>query len=557
MDQFKDLNRTTRRRNNRKKQQRQARILLVIGIAAVVLLAVGVVLAVIIRKEDKKPTVPSSVRTTESDEATTDTQAPPESLPDNYAEVIQEAEKYAAMYDYEKAVEYVKEQVPEYEKSRTLTDFVTNCNAKRSQLIVWNNGNNSNITHVFFHSLIIDEDIAWNSYKKDDYNQVMTTIDEFNEILNEMYEAGYVLVHLSDIAKIEKQEDGTEKMAYQPIYLPAGKIPFVFSVDDTAYYEYMMNTGCATKLIIDDNGDVINEYATYKTDPAGNIVTDANGEPVVDKVEYGLFDHIPLLDKFVEEHPDFSYHGAKGTIALTGYNGILGYKTSEIAYGAGHPDYPQAYEWKNTHIEEDRKEAARVAEAIKANGWKFASHTWGHMNMGSVVDQNTGTITSERFKRDTGWWMDEVAPLIGGTDIIIFAFGADIGTWRAYPDDSEAFLYLKSLGFDYYCNVDSSVHTWVQLNTSAGGSGYLRQGRRNLDGTYMYKALVAYKRADMTKNLEGDDKFVVKEAQDVSDLIDVYKVFSRKRPLPVPNVKVPEGMDPYSVFDVPDATEEP
>mgnify|MGYP000718429092 FL=1 len=33
---------------------------------------------------------------------------------------------------------------------------------------------------------------------------------------------------------------------------------------------------------------------------------------------------VPLIDRFVEEHPDFSYRGAKGIVALTGYNGILG-----------------------------------------------------------------------------------------------------------------------------------------------------------------------------------------------------------------------------------------
>ena len=36
---------------------------------------------------------------------------------------------------------------------------------------------------------------------------------------------------------------------------------------------------------------------------------------------------VPLIDRFVEEHPDFSYRGAKGIVALTGYNGILGYRT--------------------------------------------------------------------------------------------------------------------------------------------------------------------------------------------------------------------------------------
>ena len=42
---------------------------------------------------------------------------------------------------------------------------------------------------------------------------------------------------------------------------------------------------------------------------------------------------VPLIDAFVKKHPDFSYRGAKGTLALTGYNGVLGYRTSKSQYG--------------------------------------------------------------------------------------------------------------------------------------------------------------------------------------------------------------------------------
>ena len=543
MDEFRDLNKDTRRRNLRRRRKKRdtARILLTVGIALVILLGIGIALSMIIKKNHETPTTPEVIKTTDPEEATTEAPPTKETLPEEFADILKTAETYAAMYDYEKAVAYVKEQVPAYEQSETLKDFINSCNAKRSQLLVWNSGNNSNITHVFFHTLVVDEDIAWACYKRDDYNQVMTTVDEFNEIIQEMYDAGYVLIHLSDMASIKKMDDGTECMTYNPIYLPAGKKPFVLSIDDTSYYEYMINTGCATKLIVGEDGRIQNEMAKYKVDSYGNLVTDANGAPVVESVEYGSFDVIPLLNDFVDAHPDFSYRGAKGTCALTGYNGILGYKTSEIAYGAGDPDWPSAYEYKCVNIEQERIDAARVAEAIKATGWKFASHTWGHMDMGTVVDRSTGAITAPRFTRDTEWWLNEVSPLIGGTDIIIFAFGADIGTWRNYPEDGEAFLYLKSKGFDYYCNVDSSVHAWVQLSKTAGGTGYLRTGRRNLDGTYMYKALVAMKNHELT----GEE---IKESADVSDLFDVLKVFSRKRPLPVPNVRVPEGMDPYSVY---------
>ena len=36
---------------------------------------------------------------------------------------------------------------------------------------------------------------------------------------------------------------------------------------------------------------------------------------------------VPRLNTFLEEHPDGAYKGARGMIALTGYNGVFGYRT--------------------------------------------------------------------------------------------------------------------------------------------------------------------------------------------------------------------------------------
>lgn len=64
------------------------------------------------------------------------------------------------------------------------------------------------------------------------------------------------------------------------------------------------------QLVIDDNGDIKCEYK--KAD--GTVVT-------------GDYDVVPILDSFIKEHPDFSYHGRKGILAMTGYDGVLGYRT--------------------------------------------------------------------------------------------------------------------------------------------------------------------------------------------------------------------------------------
>lgn len=45
-------------------------------------------------------------------------------------------------------------------------------------------------------------------------------------------------------------------------------------------------------------------------------------------VTTGDYDLVPILEKFCEQHPDFSYKGARAVLAFTGYEGILGYRTS-------------------------------------------------------------------------------------------------------------------------------------------------------------------------------------------------------------------------------------
>ena len=67
----------------------------------------------------------------------------------------------------------------------------------------------------------------------------MTTIDEFNKILEAMYEKRYVLVKLHDMAYETTDENGNTVMKAGDIMLPPDKIPFVMSQDDLCYYPYM------------------------------------------------------------------------------------------------------------------------------------------------------------------------------------------------------------------------------------------------------------------------------------------------------------------------------
>ena len=224
---------------------------------------------------------------------------------------------------------------------------------------------------------------------------------------------------------------------------------------------------------------------------------------------------LTILEDFIEAHPDFSYRGARGTIAVTGYNGIFGYRTSDYWYNWNceyfdqqNADERQRMYYNNENIEADKAAAKEIAAAMKELGWTIASHSWGHIYIGSS--------SYGRVCWDSDMWEREVAPLVGGTDIIIFAFGEDLDGWQGYAADNEKFLYLKQKGFDYYCNVDASSEHWIQIGAN---KDYFRQARRNLDGTRMWEAVMSYTDSSYHNRL--------------SDLFDARDIFDPARPTPV------------------------
>lgn len=400
-------------------------------------------------------------------------------------ELIAQADRLAAMYDYDGAVELLQNCFS-YEQDANMQAAVAEYQASKALCVEYPV---DQVTHVFFHTLIKDAEKAFDGDQYEDgYNQYMVTIDEFNSIIQQMYEKGYVMVTLEDMAPKVIKEDGSVSFEKGKILLPEGKIPFVLSQDDVSYYHYMDGDGYASRLIIDENGDVKNEY----------IEDDGS-------ISVGDYDMVPLIDTFVDAHPDFSYRGAKGYVALTGYDGILGYRT-DICYKTREnlTSYQEQFfrenpDFSEADYERECEESKKVAAAMKEDGWLFASHTWGHVGLGE------GSTTIQQFKTDTDKWEERVEPLIGETDTIIYAFGGDIGGAADYA--GQRFEYLKERGFDYFCGVDSATY-WVQIRDN-----YVRQARRNIDGYRMYY------NPDM-----------------LSDLFDVKLAWDEKRPATVPPI---------------------
>ncbi|MBR1689926.1 MAG: hydrolase [Oscillibacter sp.] len=291
------------------------------------------------------------------------------------------------------------------------------------------------VEHLFFHPVIAYPELAFDGdAQANGLDDFMVTVDEYNKILQSVYDNDYVLVDIGDVWSETTGEDGQSKMVRNPLYLPEGKKPLILSFDDTNYYPYMLENGLTYKLILGEDGKI----ASWGLDPQGNEVVSRD------------LDAIPILDKFVEGHPDFSPFGAKGCLSLTGYEGILGYRTQTDTKSWS------AEQEANRQLE--REAVQPIIAELKRTGWTFGSHTWGHIRLGAK--------SLEAVQADTERWLDEVGSLVGPTTILFYPHGErpDGNDWQTTGPN---FRYLQSMGFRVFCSVGVESFSYIKKDICA------------------------------------------------------------------------------------------
>lgn len=363
---------------------------------------------------------------------------------------ISEIKQLLNQTHYKKAAEELKQAIKIQPENEELLKLQVQLDSLQNDLVIYKGP----IYHVFFHSLIVYPELCFTGDSMEQgYNNWMTTVKEFKLMIQEMYDRGYTLVDLGGLYGV----DASGKMEVKKLYLPRGQKPLVISVDDMSYYKYMQKDGFAKKLVIDDNG----KLASIVDTPDGKEIITMDG------------DVVPILNNFVEQNPDFSTKGAKGTLALTGYEGILGYRTNQ----------------DNHSWEGEKDKVIPVVNKLKETGWTFASHSYTHRRTFSE-----GTITLDYLMYDTQRWKKEVESIVGPTNIYIFPFGA------TFKQKDKRMKYIINQGFDIYCGVGPrpSIITYKD-------NVYME--RIDLDGYKMYHM-----------------------PQLMKDLFDVSKVFDSARP---------------------------
>jgi hypothetical protein len=219
---------------------------------------------------------------------------------------------------------------------------------------------------IFVHPLVLRPELAFtNDTLGHGFQDYFVTAREFRAILDQLWRNGWTLVDVHRAARGD-------------VRVPVGRKPLVLSEDDVNYYAYFAGRGLADRLLLDDQGVVRAEYH------------DSTGVHLNDE------DVVPLVEEEVARHPEFSADGAKGVLALTGYEGL---------FGEHNLDDPAA-----------RQRVRSLADRLRATGWTLASHTYGHIRL---ANDSVTTVA-----RDTGKWKARAADLLGPVDVLIYPYGS-------------------------------------------------------------------------------------------------------------------------------------
>lgn len=354
---------------------------------------------------------------------------------------LEQAKALAVVYNYDDAITVLDNflnGVEDMTAYSELTAIRSEYATAKNQLV--SHQDPSLIPNLSFHVLVHDMAKAKQSEELGGlYNRNFVTTSEFTKILGELYNNDYVLV---DFNSFTANNNGT--ILPKNIDLPEGKKPIMLTETMVNYFEYMTDhnkdgvqndgDGFANKLVVDSSGNIKAEYV------------DSEGNTLI-----GDYDFVPILETFLKEHPDFSYKGARATLAVTGSEGIFGYRINSSFTSRG-----------DTYRSEQIAGATEVVNALREKGYTLACFTYDNKKYG---DLNANQITT-----DLQQWAQQITPVLGSVDVMVYARESDISDYNG-----NAFTVMSTSGFRYFVGQATSPSTEVT-------TGYVHQKRLMVTG---------------------------------------------------------------------------
>lgn len=373
--------------------------------------------------------------------------------------LLAEAEELATGYNYDAAIAKLNAFTGNRSKYPEIDTALSTYKQIQASLIEYKDP--GAIPNLSFHVLIADPSRAFvNQSLSGKYNMNFVTVQEFERILEQLYANGFVLVDM-DAFIAETATGDTVTYAAKSLKLPDGKKPVMLTETMVNYYSYMVDSdsdgkpdkdgaGFASRLVVDS---LTGEISAEMVNGAGETVR-------------GDFDMVPVLEKFIDKHPDFCYQGARATLAVSGYDGVFGYRINpEVIDSQG-----QAY------YDEQVAGAKKIVTALRQKGYTIACYTY--------ADTAYGGKSATDIKEDIEKWTTHIVPVIGQVDTLVYAKTSDISTTGAYTGNK--YNVLVEAGFRYFISNGNKPACTVT-------GEYVRQLRVMVTGTGMAHTASMYK----------------------------------------------------------------
>ncbi len=340
-------------------------------------------------------------------------------------DLLVQAQALADAYDYEGALKLLNgfgRKIDDFPDLVTLRDELEEA---EKNLVEYGP---EDVVSLSFHVLIAEPERAFKDKQYGaSYKRNFITTEEFSKLLQQLYDGGYVLVDIEDIFL-----SGDDGFSAGTVRLPQGKKPLMLTQSQVNYYTYMVDpdmdgtpdkngAGFASRLILQD-GQFKNE------------LVNSEGQTVV-----GNYDMVPILEEFLAAHPDFSYRGARAMLAVTGYDGIFGYRKKSL------------------------EEVKPILQELEKRGYKVGFY--------SYANTDYSYISAEKVQEDVTSWENSIVPVLGSkTPYMIFPRGIDIQAPGTYSGDK--FTVLQNSGFRYYIGYSQDGEAWATVEHD-----YVRLGR--------------------------------------------------------------------------------
>ncbi len=311
----------------------------------------------------------------------------------------------------------------------------------------------THVQHFFTHELVYSPERAYSdsNYIRKCFDRDHLTASEFKKILEEFYLRGFALVNIEDAYSFNNGKwEEKSNVSFN------GKKPLILSFDDMTYDT--VGRGIVEKIVVKDG-----EIWDYASCEEQKFSQERDG--------------VTILEKFIEENPDFSFNGARAILCVTGYNGAFGHRVFSESPLSGEK------------LEREKESLKILVEVLKEKGYRFGCHSYSHCN--------TQYIDSYEFSKDLKKWEEEIGVYLGETKVYCYPGG----NHKAKSFNNEI---LKQHGYNIFL-CTGSVPTKGEIQESGATYFY----RHPLDGTSLRLCEEEY-----------------------ADFFDTKKVYDKRRYLP-------------------------